>query len=574
MNLLRILIVSRVRPSRAWKIADLITRDVLSAEISGIVQCPFQQLPLLEQVIANRSTRQTINALRLPSGASRWFRSVLERLADRALWWVHGCPRKLNGSREYTLEKLEKDCIRAGWPFLPAENGNDARVLDFIRQKNPSLLILLGELPPEPALSAVPLHGLLRVSRSEIQNEGMRAKEGFQIRIEHFTRESQTPITIASLTLPVQPYDGLLGLTLKTDLISDDLLVRTAEGLRNGSSAQASKETAEWAQKIFSPYLAQLEQASVKMAQSLPFTQRSHSVWKLCMHSLLLCSPWVVARNWLRRWRGQYPVLILAHHLVADRPHRMGMSTETFWRQICFLRRHYRIVSLSEAVEFLRSGDIKTPTLALTFDDGYGDNFVSLRAVAEEAGIPVALFVTSQPIENHQEFQHDLMRGIRGFLPLTWEQIRYWSLGRAEFGSHTRTHLDCGSTERARLEPEIVGSKIELESELGMPVPFFAFPYGKDQNISPDAVAMAASAYPYFVSSMGGENRPDGSVNRRHLFRKNHFTDLWELELELQSRFNPIEAVKREFPLGCAKSPGLLAERSLTSWFAASGKET
>src|SRR5207245_5302481 len=46
MSPFRILILSSVRPSRAWRMANRITREVPGAEICGIVQRPVQQLPL------------------------------------------------------------------------------------------------------------------------------------------------------------------------------------------------------------------------------------------------------------------------------------------------------------------------------------------------------------------------------------------------------------------------------------------------------------------------------------------------------------------------------------------------
>jgi peptidoglycan/xylan/chitin deacetylase (PgdA/CDA1 family) len=237
----------------------------------------------------------------------------------------------------------------------------------------------------------------------------------------------------------------------------------------------------------------------------------------------------------------------------------MGVSTETFWRQVRFLQKHYRIVSLSESVELLHSGAAEVPCVALTFDDGYGDNFVSLRAVAEETGIPVALFVATQPVENHQEFQHDLVKGTTGFLPLTWDQIRYWSRSGGEFGSHTHSHFDCGSTDRKKLEEEIVGSKNLMERRLEEPVRFFAFPFGDRCNVSSEAMRLATSAYPHVLSNFGGENLPDRGTNRRHLFRKNAYLDLWELVLELESVFDLIAAIKRPFSHGRANFSSFLA---------------
>jgi peptidoglycan/xylan/chitin deacetylase (PgdA/CDA1 family) len=196
---------------------------------------------------------------------------------------------------------------------------------------------------------------------------------------------------------------------------------------------------------------------------------------------------------------------------------------------------------------------MRVPCVALTFDDGYGDNFVSLRAVAEETAIPVALFLPTQPIENHREFQHDLVRGISGFFPLTWEQIRYWNLRGGEFGSHTHSHFDCGYADRSRLEAEIIGSKNILETHLTKPVRFFAFPFGGRRNISSEAMQLAVLTYPHVLSDFGGENLPGIGRSNGHLFRKNFYSNLWELELELQSVFDLVAATQK-LSLGRANS--------------------
>jgi peptidoglycan/xylan/chitin deacetylase (PgdA/CDA1 family) len=340
-----------------------------------------------------------------------------------------------------------------------------------------------------------------------------------------------------------------LGLTLKNDLIADDLLVEAAKTLRRERTMEGSEEVIRWVNQVYSPYLAQFEGRLFQSAQGAPGRQRYRSIWKLCLDTLLLCSPLFVARNWYRRCRGRYPVLVLTHHLISDRPHRMGISTESFWRQVRFLQRHYRIVSLSHAVELLRSGSVTAPTVVLTFDDGYRDNFVNLRAIADEAEIPVSLFITTKPVDAQTEFQHDLANGSTGHLPLTWSQILYWAPRGAEFGSHTQTHVDCAFVDRTTLEREIGGSRDDMEARLGAPVRFFAFPFGKRENLSAQAIEIAASTYPYFVSGLDGENLPSKTINLPHLFRKNLYPNRWELELELQSVFQRVDRWKGLFNL-------------------------
>ena len=533
--------------------ANRIMHEVPGAEICGIVQRPVERLPLAQQLIINGGTHSAFPSSRVLSKAKIWFGSLAERLMHWAFWCIHGCPRR-NGSKKFTVETLAEEFARVGWPFLVAADAHDAKVLELFRQQIVDLVIVLGELPLNPELLLIPRCGTTRASQSE-------AADGreLHIRVEHLPRDAQTPLVIASLTVPLQLYDGLLALTLKADLITDDLLLETAKNLGTGDTANLSKEIKDWTHRILSPYLNQAEPASAKNVQRTPIRQRCRAAWKLSIETLLLCFPSIAVRNWHRSWHGHYPVFILAHHLVTDRVHRMGVSTETFWRQVRFLQKHYRIVSLSESVELLHSGAAEVPCVALTFDDGYADNFVSLRAVAEETGIPVALFVATEHVENHQEFQHDLVKGTTGFLPLTWDQIRYWSRSGGEFGSHTHSHFDCGSTDRKKLEEEIVGSKNLMERRLEEPVRFFAFPFGDRCNVSSEAMRLAISAYPHVLSDFGGENLPDRGTNRRHLFRKNAYLDLWELVLELESVFDLIAAIKRPFSHGRANFSSFLA---------------
>src|SRR5262245_58140826 len=109
--------------------------------------------------------------------------------------------------------------------------------------------------------------------------------------------------------------------------------------------------------------------------------------------------------------------------------------------------------------------------------------------------------------------------------------------------------MNCGKNQAA-LQSEIVDSKSDLEHHLGKPVNFFAFPFGKRENMSAQAVALAGSAYSHFVSSFGGENLPQKGQDRQHLLRKNFHPNLWELELELQSVFDLRKSREREFPPG------------------------
>src|SRR5439155_12896448 len=105
-------------------------------------------------------------------------------------------------------------------------------------------------------------------------------------------------------------------------------------------------------------------------------------------------------------------------------------------RHIRFLKEYYRIASLPEALEMVKKGEVAAPTVVLTFDDGYAENFLGLRAVIEAEGIPVTLFVCTRHVAERSEFQHDLERGEQGFPALSWDELRYFDKHGVCIASH------------------------------------------------------------------------------------------------------------------------------------------
>jgi hypothetical protein len=64
---------------------------------------------------------------------------------------------------------------------------------------------------------------------------------------------------------------------------------------------------------------------------------------------------------------------------------------------------------------------------------------------------------------------------------------------------------------------------------------------------------LAVFTYAHVLSDFGGENLTGIGRSNGHLFRKNFYSNLWELELELQSVFDLV-AARQKFSLGRANS--------------------
>ncbi len=201
---------------------------------------------------------------------------------------------------------------------------------------------------------------------------------------------------------------------------------------------------------------------------------------------------------------------ILFYHRVADdHPNDWTISTRSFARQIRWLRRRFDIVSLSEAQVRIASGRNQRPTACITFDDGYADNRRFAIPLLLNHRIPFTYFVSTNHVLGGEPFPHDVTAG-RPLEVNTPANLREMAAAGVEIGAHTRSHANLGADlTREELADEIVGSKRELETAIGRDVRYFAFPYGKHENLSVTAFQIALEAGFHGVcSAYGGYNFP------------------------------------------------------------------
>jgi peptidoglycan/xylan/chitin deacetylase (PgdA/CDA1 family) len=474
--------------------------------------------------------------------------SRVRRLANRSfsaiLNFVHGNAENIFGARKTELDELSGMCAERDWNLFMTSSCADQEVLEFARQNGANAGVVIGPncLPFEwlevldfgwvwGELNFVDAQGHVFRNAPECAQPIDRT----ETRIYHTSHERED-LPLVSVELSARPLDTGLSLKLKSDLIIRDLIIETMLILARNEEPRRSLSM--WVDQMMPLTSVGSQSDSKKDSGQLMPAVRIRAKWKLLIYLLIEFSPLVICRNWVWRWRKKFPVIILAHHLISDSYHHLGMPTDTFFRLVRFLKKYYRIVGLTEAISRLKSGSITEPTVVLTFDDGYEENFLTLRAVAEEMDISVTMFVSPGLIEGRKEFDHDLKKQITGFRALSWAQVRYWSREKVDFGSHTHSHFDCGSNLKKELEEEIVLSKTELEKELGRPIFAFAFPFGKRENMSEAALELAQTNYEYFASCHGGVNFPFRTAAPKHLLRKALYTNFGEVELDVQGVFD------------------------------------
>lgn len=207
---------------------------------------------------------------------------------------------------------------------------------------------------------------------------------------------------------------------------------------------------------------------------------------------------------------GRAPVSVLFYHRIADaNPNDWTLPVADFCRQVDWLARRFDFVSLAEARRRLAAGKSRRPAVAITFDDGYGENCDHAVPLLLRRRIPFTYFVSTQIVRDQSAFPHDLAAGVR-LRPNTITELRSMADAGVEIGAHTRTHADLGrSTNADWLREEIVGSISDIEGWTGRRPRSFAFPYGQTTSFTPEAMRVARDAGVQVVcSAYGAYNHP------------------------------------------------------------------
>jgi peptidoglycan/xylan/chitin deacetylase (PgdA/CDA1 family) len=111
----------------------------------------------------------------------------------------------------------------------------------------------------------------------------------------------------------------------------------------------------------------------------------------------------------LRR-RYKPGAVILLYHRVAKLPgdpYSLAVSPDHFAQQLDYIRQTSHPMRLVDLAEAIQQGSLPQRAVAITFDDGYVDNFTQAYPLLKAAQIPATIFVTSEQIDSPREFWWD-----------------------------------------------------------------------------------------------------------------------------------------------------------------------
>jgi len=210
--------------------------------------------------------------------------------------------------------------------------------------------------------------------------------------------------------------------------------------------------------------------------------------------------------------------ILLYHHVAPDRE----ITPEGFERQMSWLKDSgWRTLSVAELCAHL-SGERPAPerSAAVTFDDGYADNWVYAYPILRLLGLTACVFVVTgrvgdaaaRPTAEQGGSLTDTATGERdpeGFL--SWPELAAMSRsGVVEVGSHTHSHRDF-VREKAYgdLEDELRQSRQAIESKVGAWNGALAWPWGDfEESWLPK---LAPAGYRAAFTTRVGSNPPGRS---------------------------------------------------------------
>lgn len=172
---------------------------------------------------------------------------------------------------------------------------------------------------------------------------------------------------------------------------------------------------------------------------------------------------------------------ILGYHSLDPKkfPGKLALPPEIFKKQMNILKkRNFCVVGLEECAQGGWYESLWGRKAAITFDDGYLDNYHCAFPVLCELGFAAAFFVTPSLI------------GQEGFM--TWPMLREMvSMPGIEIGSHALQHKPLADIPEKEAWESLVISKKMLEDALGKEIKGVSYPSG---SFNEKVVEMAKAA--------------------------------------------------------------------------------
>jgi peptidoglycan/xylan/chitin deacetylase (PgdA/CDA1 family) len=201
-----------------------------------------------------------------------------------------------------------------------------------------------------------------------------------------------------------------------------------------------------------------------------------------------------------KRILKRYRTIVLTYHRIRDdgKDSDISVSTKNFKKQMQYLTKNFNVISLNTLLNNIENrADIPVDNVAITFDDGFKDNYLNAYPILKRYKLPATIFLISQ------------LAGVREDM-LDSDEIKIMKNDNIDFGSHTATHQTLSDTDIETATQEIFNSKVEIENMLDEEIHFFAYPKGKRKHFDNQIKQQVeASGYKAAFATENGEITSD-----------------------------------------------------------------
>ncbi len=188
---------------------------------------------------------------------------------------------------------------------------------------------------------------------------------------------------------------------------------------------------------------------------------------------------------WKKPVPYQYP-RILMYHMIRDpikgaKFNSLRVSPNMFEKQLCYLSENdWHFFTMSELVTL--KDQLPEKSIALTFDDGYQDNFINALPLLKKYKAKATIYLVVDR-HNREWSSKRKKKNSSGELmaepKLLDEQVKeLLESGLIEIGSHTVTHDNLPMVSKEQKHEEIVGSKKQIEELFDIKCQSFCYPFG------------------------------------------------------------------------------------------------
>ena len=171
---------------------------------------------------------------------------------------------------------------------------------------------------------------------------------------------------------------------------------------------------------------------------------------------------WLPPKPWKKGW----PRTLMYHHITPDKPAGgMNVCPAAFERHLIWLKSRKAVFcTLSELADRMNRHE-EGRFVALTFDDGFADNYQFAYPLIKKYGAKMTVFMAPN------------CPGIESIPPEAIREMQ--QSGLVEFGAHTINHVNLTTLDDTSAMQEIAASGAAVEKLSGTACRCFAYPFGR-----------------------------------------------------------------------------------------------